>query len=176
MTAKKARVTVEPSVSEKSVNAGGSTVENNKNEVLSNSDEIEVIALVPNVSYKDNHSGDFYEWNNIGDVEYLTFETLQNMWRNNKGYFRNLILKPLDERVIQKFGLKNLYEKFDFLMDINNYGYKNIQQVIEAYNGMTNDQKYSVSTKLKYLVKTDQIIDYRVIQKLQDALEINLGI
>lgn len=176
MTVKKIKSTTESVVADEKTLSTNSVVKDIKNEVLSNSDEIQVIALVPNVNYKDNHTGDFYEWNNIGDSEYLTFETLQNMWRNNKGYFRNLILKPSDDRVIQKFGLKSLYEKFDFLMDIKNYEYKNIQKVIEAYNGMTNDQKYSVATKLKHLVKTDQIIDYRVIQKLQDSLEINLVI
>ena len=59
-------------------------------EPLEDSDEIEVISLVSNVSYKDSRTLDTYEWREIGHVEYMDFGTLKNMWRNNKGYFKNL--------------------------------------------------------------------------------------
>ena len=70
-------------------------------EPLLDSDEIEVISLVSNVTYKDSKTLDTYEWREVGHVEYMTFETLKNMWRNNKGYFKNLWLKPNDDRVIK---------------------------------------------------------------------------
>ena len=69
-------------------------------EPLQDTDDIEVIALIPNISYKDNKTLDFYEWKNIGDIEEIPFEVLKNMYRNHRGYFRNLWLKPLDDRVI----------------------------------------------------------------------------
>ena len=88
-----------------------------KVEPLENDDEIDVISLVPNVSYKDSKTNDFYEWDEVGHVEPMTYETLKNMWRNHKGYFRNMKLKPMDERVISKFGLKSVFEKYEFLRE-----------------------------------------------------------
>ena len=58
-----------------------------KSQPLEDSDEIEVVSLVPNVSYKDSKTFDMYEWKEVGHIEYMTFDTLKNMWRNNKGYF-----------------------------------------------------------------------------------------
>ena len=60
-----------------------------KEEPLEDSDEIEVVSLVPNVSYKDSKTLDMYEWHEVGHSEPMTFEILKNMWRNDKGYFKN---------------------------------------------------------------------------------------
>ena len=97
------------------------TKETVKVEPLEDSDEIEVVSLIPNVSYKDSKTLDIYKWEEIGHVEYMTFETLKNMWRNNKGYFKNMWLKPNDDRVIKKFGLTKTFEKYEYLMDSSNY-------------------------------------------------------
>ena len=103
-----------------------------KEEPLEDSDEIEVISLVPNVSYKDSKTLDMYEWTETGHLEYMTFDTLKNMWRNNKGYFKNLWLKPMDDRVINKFGLTKTFENYEYLMDGSNYTKKNINAICEA--------------------------------------------
>ena len=100
-TIEKEEVTVEE-VNEKNKKNTKGTV---KVEPLNDSDEIEVVSLIPNVSYKDSKTLDIYKWEEIGHVEYMTFETLKNMWRNNKGYFKNMWLKPNDDRVVNKFGL-----------------------------------------------------------------------
>ena len=83
---------------------------------LVDTDEIEVISLIPHVSYQDNRTNDFYEWEQVGHSEFLTYDTLKNMWRNSKGYFKDLWLKPLDDRVINKFGLTKNYKKYGFLI------------------------------------------------------------
>ena len=71
-----------------------------KSEPLRDTDEIIVESIVPNVSYKDSKTGDMYEWDEVGHTEPMTFDTLKNMWRSHKGYFRNMWLKPNDERVV----------------------------------------------------------------------------
>lgn len=166
--------TVATTVENESAVVSNDNVVENKNTILSDTDEIEVISLVPNVSYKDSHTGDFYEWETVNHSEYMTFETLKNLWRNHRGYFRNLYLKPLDERVVNKFGLKSTYEKYDFLMDESNYTLNNVQKIRETYNSMPNDLKYSLCNKIKNLVATEKIVDYRVIRKLEDFLNIVL--
>jgi hypothetical protein len=145
-----------------------------KVEPLNDSDEIEVVSLVPNVSYKDSRTLDMYEWDEIGHPEYMTFETLKNMWRNNKGYFKNLWLKPNDDRVISKFGLTKTFEKYEYLMDASNYTRANIKAICDAIAETPNGLKFSICDKVKNLVINGEITDVSVIKALENRLKIDL--
>lgn len=148
--------------------------DNEKSKPLLDADEIEVISLIPNVSYKDSHSGDFYEWDTVGHSEYLTFETLKNMWRNSKGYFRNMYLKPLDKRVIERFKLENVYDRYEFLMDASNYNRDGISKVLETISGSPNSLKFAICNKIKELVGAGEITDISVIRSLEKKLDLDL--
>lgn len=143
-------------------------------EPLADSDEIEVISLVPNVSYKDSKNLDMYEWDEIGHSESMTFETLKNMWRNNKGYFKNMWLKPKDDRVINKFGLTKTFEKYEYLMDGSNYTKKNINNICSAISDTPNGLKMSICDKIKNMVIDGDISDVSVIRELEKHLKIDL--
>jgi hypothetical protein len=145
-----------------------------KVEPLEDSDEIEVISLVPNVSYKDSKTLDMYEWRESGHVEYMTFDTLKNMWRNNKGYFKNLWLKPMDDRVINKFGLTKTFEDYEYLMDGSNYTKKNIDAICNAIKKTPNGLKFAICNKVKNLVISGEVSDVFVIRALENRLNIDL--
>ena len=149
---------------------------NNKKtiEPLNDYDEIAVVSLIPNISYKDSKTGDFYEWDEIGHVEYMTFDILKNMWRGHKGYFRNMWLKPNDDRVINKFGLTKTFEKYEFLMEKSNYTRKNIDTICETISGTPNGLKAAIYDKVKNLVIDGDITDVSVIRKLENRLKIDL--
>lgn len=141
---------------------------------LMDTDEIEVVSLIPNVSYKDSKTGDFYEWVKVGHTEPMTFETLKNMWRNYKSYFRNMQLKPLDDRVINKFGLTSTYEKYEFLMDETNYTRSNIDKLCESISATPNGMKFAICNKIKNLVVCGKITDIAVIRALEKHLNLDL--
>ena len=141
---------------------------------LNDFDEIKVVSIIPNISYKDSRTGDFYEWDEIGHVEYMTFDILKNMWRSHKGYFRNMWLKPEDDRVINKFGLTKTFEKYESLMDKSNYTKKNIDAICDAISGAPNGLKASIYDKVKNLVIDGDITDVTVIRKLENRLKIDL--
>jgi hypothetical protein len=141
---------------------------------LEDSDEIDVVSLVPNVSYKDNKTLDMYEWDVVGHVEPMTFEVLKNMWRNNKGYFKYMWLKPEDERVINKFGLTRTFEKYEYLMDASNYTKKNIAKICSAISDTPNGLKMSICGKIKNMVIHGDIYDVSVIRALEKHLKIDL--
>lgn len=143
-------------------------------EPLMDSDEIEVVSLIPNVSYKDSKTGDMYEWDKAGHVEYMTVETLKNMWRNYKGYFRNMWLKPNDKRIINQFGLTKTFEKYEFLMDASNYTKKNINAICDAISGTPNSLKFSVCNKVKDLVVNGEVTDVSVIRTIEKRFDIDL--
>lgn len=145
-----------------------------KQNPLEDSTEIEVVALIPNVSYKDSKTGDFYEWDKMGHVEYMTFDILKNMWRNHKGYFRNMWLKPNDDRVINKFGLTKTYKEHAFLMDKSNYTRKNIDAICDAISKAPSGLKSAIYDKVKNLVIDGDITDVSVIKKLENRLKIDL--
>lgn len=145
-----------------------------KAQPLEDSDEIEVISLVPNVSYKDRKTLDMYEWHEVGHSEYMTFDILKNMWRTDKGYFKNLWLKPMDDRVINKFGLTKTFEKYEYLMDGSNYTKKNIKTICEAIKDTPNGLKFAICNKVKNLVVNGEVADVFVIRELENRLQISL--
>lgn len=145
-----------------------------KVEPLNDGDEIEIVSLVPNVSYKDSKTGDMYEWDVAGHIEFIDFETLKNMWRNNKGYFRNMWLKPNDDRVIKQFGLAKIFEKYEFLMDASNYTKENIKDICKSISETPNGLKFAICDKVKNLVISGEISDVSVIKSLENHLKIDL--
>ena len=159
---------VENNVNENTVEV----VENNKQ--LQDTDEIEVISLIPHVSYQDNRTGDFYEWDTVGHSEFLTYETIKNMWRNSKAYFRDLWLKPLDDRVINKLGLTKNYAKYEFLMNGSNYTRSNISKICDEINTTPLGLKYSIYNKIKDLVAEGKITDISVVMTLERTFNLDL--
>lgn len=179
--ARTAKTTVESNVENDVINTVETMNEENKNivkktikEELKDTDEIEVVSLVPNVSYKDSKTLDMYEWDEVGHTEPMTFETLKNMWRNNKGYFKNLWLKPCDDRVINKFGLTKTFEKYEYLMDASNYTKKNINALCEAISDTPNGLKFAICDKIKSMVVNGEVTDASVLKALEKRLNIDL--
>ncbi len=141
---------------------------------LVDTEEIEVESLIPHVSYKDNKTNDMYEWNEVGHIELMTVETLKNMWRNNKGYFRNLWLKPNDERIIKQFGLTSTFEKYEYLMNESNYTRANISKICKTISSTPNGMKFAICNKVKALVQEEKIVDISVIRALEKYLNLEL--
>ena len=143
-------------------------------EPLKDTDEINVESLVPNVSYKDSKTGDMYEWDESGHIEPMTFDTLKNMWRSHKGYFRNMWLKPNDARVINQFGLTKTFEKHEYLMNASNYTKKNIASICDAIAETPNGLKFAICDKVKSMVISGEVSDVSVIKELEKRLKIDL--
>ena len=153
------------------------TKKNNATNVkeLDDKEEIEVVALIPNVSYYDKATGDRYEWENAGDVEYMTVEAIQRMRRNSRGYFEDMCVKPNDERVIKKFGMERYYEQHDYLMDASNYTKDNITNVLDKFSSLrSNSLKSSIVNKIKDMITNGELSDAVVIRAIEKRLDIDL--
>lgn len=141
---------------------------------LADTDEIEVVSLIPHVSYQDNRTNDFYEWEQVGHSEFLTYDTLKNMWRNSKAYFKDLWLKPLDDRVINKFGLTKNYEKYEMLMNGENYTRDSINDICQEIINTPVGLKISIFNKIKSMVAEGEITDIAVIKTMERYLNLDL--
>lgn len=143
-------------------------------EPLEDSDEIEVESLIPNVSYEDARTSDYYKWEYVGQVETMTFDAIKAMHRKYKSYFGDMWLKPLDERVIKKLGLSRTYEKYDFLMDADNYTAEHIDEVLAGISDASAGLKIAAVNRIKNMVAEGEVSDIKVIKKIENRLDIDL--
>lgn len=150
------------------------TVEVETEEKLRDSDEIAVISLVPHVYYEDERTGDTYEWEDVNHVEYMTFETLKNMWRNHKGYFKSMCLKPDDKRVIKHFGLTKLYDSYEFLMDASNYTKDTISDICSDISAMSSALKHTLFQRISDMVVTGELTNLFVVRTLEKHFNLDL--
>ena len=133
---------------------------------LTDEDEIDIIALDSNVTYWDKATDETYEWHEVGDIISLPFGTIKNMWRNHKDYFRNFLLKPLDERVISKLGLTKTYEKYGFLNDGDQYTRENVDSIITTIKGTSNGFQSALCNNIKNMIIDGKITDLYVVRTL----------
>lgn len=143
-------------------------------DTLSDLDVIEVASLIPNVVYEDNRTGNYYEWEEIGHCEDMTFDEVKNMHRKHKTYFNDMWLKPLDERVIKKLGLSRTYDKYNFLVDESNYTNDNIDEVLDGLSSAPASLKIAIVNRIKDMVADGTVSDIKVVRKLEKRLDIDL--
>ena len=141
---------------------------------LNDSDEVEVVACVPNLSFKDFKTGDVYEWRNVDDVEYMSVESLKNMYRNNRDYFRNLYLKINNEWLIKKFNLTKIYDEYEYLTEMNNYTQKNIKVICKKVSDSSTGIRHTIINRVKTWVANGDINDIKVIRDIERSLNIDL--
>lgn len=141
---------------------------------LEKDDVIEIVSLIPNVSYKDKKYSDIYVWEKAGDVVEMPFEVVNYMWQNHKSYFKAMWLKPLDDRVVKKFGLEPTYRDYDFLMDASNYTRKNVSEVCESIRKTPQSLKFAICNKIKNFVSSGEVSDIIVLREIEKKLNIDL--
>lgn len=162
-------------VDEKTASSGNKYATRNSVKI-DDSEEIEVESIIPHVSYLDKRTDDMYEWDEVGHVEIMTFEAIKDMWRNHKSYFKNLWLKPNDERVLIKLGIKKFYDDYAVLLDKSNYTSKNVDKIFSIIAEIPNSMKFSVIIMIKQLIADHDVTDVYVIRKLEQKLGVDFSI
>lgn len=140
---------------------------------IEDDEEIEVQSFDSNVSYWDKATDETYFWEEVGEVISMPYSVIKNMWRNHKTYFRNFLLKPLDDRVVKELGLVKTYEKYDFLMDGSQYTKANLNSIITTINGGTNGFKSAIFNNIKNMIINGDVTDVYVIKQLGNAFDID---
>lgn len=145
-----------------------------KEKPLNKDDVIEVISLIPNISYKDKKYGDIYKWEKTGEIVEMTFDVISYMHQNHKTYFKSMWIKPLDNRVIKKFGLESTYRDYDFLMDASNYTRENVNEICNSIRKTPQSLKFAICNKIKSLVSSGEISDILILREIEKSLNIDL--
>lgn len=141
---------------------------------LDKDDVIEVVSLISNVGYEDKKYEDIYKWEKAGDKVEMSFEVINRMWQSHKTYFKSMWLKPLDNRVVKKFGLEPTYRDYDFLMDASNYTRDNVDKICESIRNTPQSLKFAICNKIKSFVSSGEVSDAIVLRKIEEKLNIDL--
>ena len=142
---------------------------------LSSSDEVEVVSNVPyRVSYEDKATADKYVWEGVGEVQYMTLETLTRMRRNFPSYFEKMEVMPADERVIKKLNLSKLCDKTDEFMSVDAYTRECVGATCEKIKALGSGAKLTVLQKIKGMIESGDIIDIAVIRTIEKRLGVDL--
>lgn len=145
-----------------------------KEEPLRNDDIIEVMSLVPNVGYKDKRTADLYKWEVSGEIVEMPFDVINYMWQTSKSFFRNMWLKPLDNRVVKKFSLESIYRDYDYLMDVENYTRSNVRDICNAIRKTPPALKSTICNKVKSFVSSGELSDVHVLREIEKSFNIDL--
>lgn len=165
--------TVEEAVETKEVKAVEEKVKTVKKE-LSDKDEVEVASIIPNVIFEDKRTGDVYRWDEAGDVQTLTIDTLKYILRNHRGYFKNMVLKLVDNDVADKFGLLKSIKQYEDVLTAKNYTMDNIDNIIKDIKDVPNEIRFTVFDKIKNMVAVGDIIDVKIIRKIENEFGLDL--
>jgi len=142
---------------------------------IDDDEEIDVQSFDSNITYWDKATDETYFWEEVGEVISMPYSVIKNMWRNHKTYFRNFLLKPLDDRVVKELGLVKTYEKYEFLMDGSKYTKSNLDTIVTTINGGTNGFKSAIFNNIKNMIIGGDITDIYVIKQLGNAFDIDFA-
>jgi len=160
---------VEETVEEKSVEVAAKPKKNK----IEDDEEIDVQSFDSNITYWDKATDITYFWEEVGEIIAMPYSVIKNMWRNHKTYFRNFLLKPLDDRVVKEFNLAKTYEKYDFLMDGSKYTKDSLNTIVTTINSGTNGFKSAIFNNIKNMIVSGEITDVYVIKQLGKAFDID---
>lgn len=142
---------------------------------IEDDEEIEIQSFDSNVTYWDKATDETYFWEETGEIILIPYSIVKNMWRNHKTYFKNFLLKPLDERVVSELGLSKIYEKYDFLMDGKQYTKENLEKIISTINGGTNGFKSAIFNNIKNMIVDGKISNIYIIKQLGKTFDIDFA-
>lgn len=148
-------------------------VEKPKKIKIEDDEEIDVQSFDSNITYWDKATDITYFWEEVGEIIAMPYSVIKNMWRNHKTYFRNFLLKPLDDRVVKEFNLAKTYEKYDFLMDGSKYTKDSLDTIVTTINSGTNGFKSAIFNNIKNMIVSGEITDVYVIKQLGKAFDID---
>lgn len=124
------------------------------------------------MSYVNRKTGDRYVWEGLGSEESMTFETLLDIQRNDRGYLTNLWIKVEDERAVEKLGLAKTYSKYESIL--NDTWEEDIDTIEKVMKKADKKIRESFRTKAIGLVTAGKIADVKVIRRLEDILSTSL--
>lgn len=113
-----------------------------------------------------------YRWNEIGEVEYITFGELITMNNTSREFLVNPYVILQDERVVNYFRLQPVYEKvaqINNLRDVFNSG--DMRKVESVLNTIMDVNMRDVAiSKIRDMRDKGELVNYDIIKKIEKIL------
>lgn len=134
---------------------------------------VPVRSVVPRVTYASPKSKLKWKWLEKGFVEYLTIDELLTMDSASPRFLRTPWLVVDDERVVEAFGLKELYEIINRIEDIEDFVNHDTDYIKETIEKLPSNFKLVLASELNIKIRDGLIsVDYYKVKVLEDLLQV----
>lgn len=124
--------------------------------------------------YKSKRTGETFVWDSFGaeqDIELLELKAAKN---SNKRYFENNWFMFDDDWVIDFLGVNRFYKNAVKIDDFDSIFDMSAEDLADTVSKMSKGQKRSVAYRAKQLISDDSIDSLKVINTLEELLNIQL--
>lgn len=151
----------------------------------STGDEVEEIVDLPSdtlipvksityggLTYISKRNNISFRWNQIGAVEYMTVEQLNEMNNYSDEFLKKPMVILLDERAVKKFRLTSVYEnvaKINNLTELFQSDLDTIRRTIDE--ALLVNMRDVLISKIRQMYKSKKLVDINIIRVLQEKLK-----
>lgn len=127
------------------------------------------------LTYLSRSTGIPYRWNQIGAVEPMTIQALNEMNTYKREFLRRPLVILMDERAVKKFRLTSIYENVATIHDLPNVfasGPAAMEQAISR--ALQANMRDILIAKVRQMIKSEALVDVNVIRLLEEKLQCDL--
>lgn len=144
------------------------------NQILNDDTKIEVQSLVPYVFYCCPITFEYFPWIETGEIHEMTYKQIRIMKAKHPRYFSERWLKPLNDDVLEKIGLKKLYENGLSRGDLKLLCGNDIEAAEEMLTNLNPDSKSELAKRVVKITKDGKIANVKIIRLLEKHLGVEL--
>jgi hypothetical protein len=122
------------------------------------------------LKYISKKNGMEVVWANYGDEQYVDATELVAMKASQPKFLTEPWLYIDDEELVEHLGLKQLYEKVNKSIDINELFNKSAKEVKQIIIGLPRNLQETIADKAREAIKKETLNDRRVIRTLEEEL------
>lgn len=126
--------------------------------------------------YVSSRTGQTVRWSDFGSVEYVEFGELVTMRSANPKFINEPYIAIDDEEVVEKLGLKDLYDSMIDVDNIEDFFSNSLDRMKELIEQMPKGNKKLIGDTAHEMIKDGKLYDIRKIKLLEEELGIGLQI
>ena len=140
-------------------------------------ERVKVTSIVENVNYVSDVSGYKWKWRGIGTPQYLTIEELINMENSSQRFLHTPWLRVHDDRLVEAFELKELYENLDKTEDLNKFFSLSDSEITRLLNSFSRMYVFGLISRIQKAITSGKLkADYRVIRLIEKITRVTIYI
>lgn len=124
--------------------------------------------------YVSPRSGEVYVWDEFGDEQEMTVRELKNAKSSKKDFFINNWFMFNDERIPEALGVGLYYKNAISVDNFDEIFEGSVAEVTKKIEELPEGQKASVGVRAKELIQTGKIDSKRIIQAVEDILNVKI--